>query len=257
MTPNQALKQRLTDYKNHAQAVNSDTYKRCVGPIHEKPISWRQARLEWPLNKTRPAAIKKSDITRTLTSDKSKLFVYEFEKMPGYVDHVGAHEINHRLPPGWYCEVIGDSTIKAAVISIRCPQKLNPDNDSHIFYLAGTYSEDFDGVTIYTGKIFECQNSAAYYADRMAEKEAEQAKEADKKFQAEQRIEKLKGDYHELNTEGLALIKEIKQAASNFTPHICATLKNEVKRIVWDKTQIKVQIKALLANPGLIEEWSR
>jgi hypothetical protein len=255
MAPNQALKQRLADYKKYARVVNSDNLiARCIGPVHEKPISWQQARQEWPLNKTRPAALKKVDTTRALSDDKSRFFADAFEKMPGYVDHVDAHEVSHRLPLGWYCDTFQHQTIKAAVISIRHPQKLNTDNDSHVFYLAGTYSEDYDGVTIYTDKLFESQNSAAYYADRLAEKEAEQSREDDEKFHAEQKIEQLKADYHELNIDGLALIKEIKQAAGSFTPHICATLKNEIMATVREKKQLLKSIKKLIEQPWTIAE---
>jgi hypothetical protein len=256
MTPNQALKQRLADYENHAKTVNNGAHTRVIGPIHAAPISWKKARAEWPCNdnKNKPVALKKSDITRTLTDNKSKLFIDSFEKMPGYVDFDDAHNIANRLPLGWYCDTFQDQTIKAAVISIRHPQKLNPDNDSHVFYLAGTYSDSYDGATVYTGKLFEDQHNAAHYADSMAEKEAESMREYDEKFQAEQRIEELKADYHSLNVEGLALIKEIKQAAGNFTPHICTTLKNEIMATVREKRQLRKAIKKLIEQPGTISE---
>jgi len=256
MTPNQALKQRLADYKNHAQTVNNGAHARVIGPIHPAPISWKQARAEWPCNdnKNKPAVLRKSDITRALSDDKSKLFVDSFEKMPGYVDFDDAHNIANRLPLGWFCDAFQDQTIKAAVISIRNPQKLNPDSGSHVFYLAGTYSDSYGGVTVYTGKLFEDQNRAAYYADNMAEREAEKEREEDEKFQAEQRIEELKTNYHALNIEGLALIKEIKQAAGNFTPAICTALKNEIMGTVREKRQLRKAIKKLIEQPWTISE---
>jgi len=219
---NENLQARLTAYKARAEKINSGE-SRCIGTISAAPLTWREVRKEYPLDKLRPAALKKPAwYGRALHAAKDILYLDQFEDMPGYIrEPKDAHKCTRLRYTGWYTNNFQDAILQGVVIPLRDPQKINTENGSHIFYLAGTKHSDWDGVTVYTGELFECESDAAYRADHYAEEDAETCREDDQKYRAEEKISELKAEYHELNKEALEVIKDARNASGIFPASIC------------------------------------
>ena len=149
-----------------------------------------------------------------------------------YGDNIGdAHEIVRLNHTGWYADNFQDALIRGAVCRIRSPRGT--------LYVPVTYCTEWDGTTHHMRHAElapkgaseadheTAKRDAALYADHIAEREAESAREADAKFQAEQQIENARAEIHDINAQARALIKEIK-AAGGFTTAVCGALKNQL-----------------------------
>ena len=248
---NRDLEIRMLQYRNEAKKHNS------VYP--NKLITWKQARKEYPMNKVGPIALKKpAYFGRALLAQKDALYLDAFEDMPGYIEEPkDADKCCQMDYNGWYTSEDGwtGETLIPVVVSIRHPQKINPENESHIFYIAGTKHSDWDGVMVYTDELFECEGDAARRADRIAEEEAEQCREDDQEYQAEQKIKKLKTEYHELNTKALKVIKDARNASGIFPASICKLIKSKLDETLERKRDILRGVKELTDSPWTLSEW--
>ena len=194
---------------------------------------------------------------RALLAQKDTLYLDAFKDMPGYIEEPKDADKCCRMDYyGWYTDDFQSDSLIGVVVSIRHPQKINPENESHIFYMAGAKHSDWDGVTVYTGVLFEEEKEAARRADRIAEREAEQYREEDQKYRAEQKIEELKTEYHELNTQALEVIKDARNASGLFPASIYELIKSKLDETLERKRDILRGVKELTDTPWIISEWS-
>lgn len=252
-----ALKNRLANYKCRAEWINNGVVRRVIGPIHDAPVTWKQARKEYPMSNVRPEALKKPIYSaRGVYANKDIFHLDRFEDMPGYIEEPKeAHKCINLRHTGWYTDDFQDNLLSGVVIPIRHPQKINPGSGSHIFYLAGTKQTNYDGVTVYLDKLYECEEDAARRADRIAEREAEDEREADEKYRAEQKIEELKAEYHTLNAEARQVIKDARNASGLFPASICKLIECNIKEILERKRDILCGVKELTDMPWMISEY--
>jgi hypothetical protein len=246
---NRDLEIRMLQYRNEAKKRN--------GVYPNELITWKQARNEYPMNETRPDALKKpAYFGRALLAQKDALYLDAFEDMPGYIEEPKDADKCCRMDyNGWYTDDFQSDTLIPVVVSIRHPQKINPENESHIFYMAGTKHSSWDGVTVYTCELFEEERAAARRADQIAEKEAEQYREEDQKFQAEEKIGELKTEYHELNKEALTVIKDARNASGIFPASICELIKSKLDETLQRKRDILRSVKELTNRPWMLSEY--
>lgn len=255
----QALKNRLEQYKAQAEKVNSGTATRFIGPVYPAPITWREARLEWPLNEVRPQALKPANKT-CYSEDRTKLYIDNFEDMPGYINDTDADKMARLDHTGWFADNFQDDTIRGVVIEFRNPQKFNTEHaehdKTHIFYTIGTKHSTWDGVTVYPTEVFECAREAARRADSYAESEAEQCREDDAQFQAEKQIEELKEEYHAINKSTIALIRDVKKQTDIFPKTVCDLIRDEITEALEERAEKLNKIAKLQDEPWTaVSEW--
>jgi hypothetical protein len=119
--------------------------------------------------------------------------------------------------------------------------------------MPATYHTDWDGATIYN-EFYDCKSDAANAADGYAERESEDCREDDAKYQAEQRIEDLKTELHDLNKETLALIADVKKQSDIFPKTVCDLIRGRIEEAVERRADIFEKIEALEDNYWLAVE---
>ncbi|WP_051657162.1 hypothetical protein [Acidiphilium angustum] len=144
--------------------------------------------------------------------------------------------INHN---GWYENAFLDSraVIRGRVLQI-------PGRKGKPIYIPGIYWTDADGVTIYPLDQHDDPKDCAWRADRYAEIAAEQSREDDAKYRAEQEIDECRETIISCRTSMRSLIREIKQARKAFAPAICLALTNTLRQMrreshkAWKRIQV-------------------
>lgn len=144
---------------------------------------------------------------------------------------------------GWYTDDFQSDTLKGVVIVIgRHEGDTGIDSacdgwkGSAGLFMAGTKHSDWDGVTLYTDT-FDNFRDAARYADRCAEREAQDCREADEKNRREQRVEEMQADIKHMRTACLALLRDMKpirKGGGQVPETVCDALRNQVQRYLND-----------------------
>lgn len=143
-----------------------------------------------------------------------------------FVDHCDqiARSIRHT---GWFSDNYESETFRGAVWQL-------PSRKGATVFVYGYQDPNNDGAAFIDFDFVADKEKAAYYADHLAQKKAEESKEFCAKDAAEQDIENAREAIHDNNKEALGLIKEIKQAG-NFSPAICAALKNQLRALMVER----------------------
>lgn len=139
--------------------------------------------------------------------------------------HETAEKLLRLRHKGWFTENFCGETVRGEVW--RLP---------HGKFLAVIPDQFNDGAGIVENCVYDDENDAARNADRMAEIYAENAREDDAKFQAEQQIEsarELIASARETVRELIAGIRE-----SKLSPRICEQLRADIKR---ERAEIREQ----------------
>lgn len=133
---------------------------------------------------------------------------------------------------GWYVDNFQDATVRGVVLQLPArdgkpvyvPAFSNPYEDD------GSYSADFHSTT-------DTLRDAMHWADQMAEVYAEEAREDDAKFQAEQQIESARTDICDARKLASQLVADLRTAGHALPASIRDTtrlrvraLRSEVKR---------------------------
>lgn len=152
---------------------------------------------------------------------------------------------------GYYADNFQDSIIKFGV------SKLHTSKGT--YYIPVTWNTDADGATHYmTDKVLVLKtevsdedHEAAYkealrYADRCAELEAEESREYDAKFQAEQQIREAQETIKESRLKIRALIAELR--GITLPNNICKNLKNSIKQMRAESRTAYERIQVLRDN---------
>lgn len=124
--------------------------------------------------------------------DKDKIYIEHFESLgPRWVKD--AHEVARLGHTGWYTDDFQGSTLIGVV--------LNFSRKDRFCFLAGTRHSDWDGVTV-DSYIHDDEKDAARAADSMAQYDAEEYQEAERKDRLENDISELT---HSLEEDRLSL----------------------------------------------------
>lgn len=225
---------RLTYYKAYAAEY----------PKHTP--TWRAARWQ------KPTILANGKSSLTWSEDRKQIFVDSLEDAP--VILVGdAHALAKIDHTGWYVDQYQDDVLKGAVVAIRNPRTLqgeddNTGNKTHLQFYPVTYSTAWDGATIYISEVYETAREAAYRADRIAERLAEDEREYQAKEQARIDIDEAKAEIHDMNREFLALRAETKQAGQSYTPHVCEAIREKLRDILDERERLFDRIAKLQDN---------
>jgi len=156
-------------------------------------------------------------------------------------DHTRAyfHAVEDFAAPAWDSKKDGNRTTGYFADNFQeecvrwCVVKIAPANKKHgrkALYAPITYFDNCEGVTLH----LDCagsQEDAQCWGESEAEKLADEGREADAEFQAEQQIETARETIHTLNVKALGLIRAIKDSAP-FQPTICEALRENLTGIL-------------------------
>lgn len=179
-----------------------------------------------------------------ITRDKEKRLMYldDFDQLGArWVKE--ASEINNRLAEGYYTEAeyTSGETMNGVVLCFT-RHGLSDEHGSYggnvpdkakgrIIYMAGTYHSDWDGVTLDLDTTDDA-DTAARWADSMAEHEAEDCREEDARYRREQQIEELKDQIGKARAACLELLRDmrpIRKGLSAFPESVCQALRDQVQ----------------------------
>ena len=207
--------------------------------------TWKRAFKSYPPRITRGQKHYQNSVT--LSKDKTCYFCDTFDDFPA--DYLGtANSVLPRLPHGWYADNFQEQTVRPHVLLMRVK---NRNGKKELVYLAGVDYSDWDGVIVFVDIYHDCQEDAARAANYEAERIAEQCREDDARYQAEQQIEEKREELHQINKKTIALIKELKRGLSlkisNY-PAICATVHESIQDAIEEKSEIYAKIAELKDN---------
>jgi hypothetical protein len=214
---------RLAQYRGEA-----------LNPRWVRPLTWRDTRQHHPSPWGAPRA-------NNARGKKGEIFTDSIDQYGvdlGPVNTIFPRVFDHT---GWYADNYQDARIVAHVCRMRSPwgtlyipATMNTDCDGTVHYIndaelvpKGATEEQHD----------QACREAARSADHYAEREAEEAREDNAKWQAEQDIEAARAEIHGINKFVLALLGEIKAAGADFTPAICTALRAEVQQYLRDRRE--------------------
>ena len=173
----------------------------------------------------------------------------------GYSDVLAPRRVDNR---GWFADSFQDAVIRGSVTRIRGAR--------FTLYVPVTGHSCWDGTVHYMADAervprgsdeaahAEAIDDAAATADRRAEIEAEQAREDDIKYQAEQAIETEREAIQQARAAVHALAAELRNTPA-LPPAICATITEAIKTCREQVRASVARIRALNDNPYLIERY--
>jgi len=142
---------------------------------------------------------------------------------------------------GWYADSYQNSLIKPHVTRLRCSKGT--------LYVPVTHCTDWDGTRHYMqyatlipkGSNEDEHEQAAldalHIADRCAEIESEESREAFAKDQAEQDILAAREEIHAINKQVLPLIHDAKRQKNLFTGPICEAIKYQIESFLKSRNE--------------------
>lgn len=141
---------------------------------------------------------------------------------------------------GWYTDSFeGETLIGVVLCFTRGGSSGMEGNDNlnetkpkgRVIYMAGTRHSDWDGVTLDLDTTDD-PITAARWADSMAERAAEEYREEDEKFQAEQKAEECREEIAAARKKCLALLRDmrpIRKGLIGAPESICTALRERVQ----------------------------
>jgi len=203
--------------------MNNDPLKNSLQSF----IQWRKAQDYRAKVKTRAEMLAFYGKEWTISNDHTRALFHAVEDFGPVVwdsqkDNKGPLAIR-----GFYDDNFASESICWAVV------KVSPANKKHgreALYAPITYGTAYEGVTLHLDCV-GTQEDARRWGEHEAEKLAEEGREEDAKFQAEQQIETAREVIHSLNVKALALIRAIKDSKDRaFSPAICEALRENLTR---------------------------
>lgn len=151
-------------------------------------------------------------ITRDM--EKRKLYLADFNQL-GARWVKDCNEVNTRIDHiGWYTDEFCDETLTGVVLCFA--RHGAPDIDGNGYepkekaiYMAGTRHSSWDGVTLDLDTTDDIE-TAARWADSMAEREAKSCREEDAKYRAEQKACELQEQIAEARVKCLKLLRDMR-----------------------------------------------
>lgn len=203
------LKQRLAFYKSKIGCNGVKTWQEVAPKSHY----WSKS----PAKRVENGAFNGSKRFIENPSDIGLRFVDFADKIAG---------LRHT---GWFCDAFEDRLLRGAVWQL-------PARNGVPAYVYGWQSSDDKKAAYIDFDITEDKHTAAIRGDHMAERCANDEREHNAKWQAEQDIENAREEIHSTNKEALALISEIKKAGS-FSPAVCSALQASLRGMLAYRTE--------------------
>jgi hypothetical protein len=191
--------------------------------------------------------------------EKGQIFTDNFDIVGEKI--ADSHELIRLKHTGYYSDSFQSGVIRGAIVKLKTARG--------VYYIPATYCTEFDGVTLHMqsaeivekGLSEDCHEGArvrmAYLSDSYAEREAENAREDDAKFQAEQKIESLKEDKQRAREAARDLIKDIRaqRDRGEIAAGICSLLTRELMQLRQDIKNANAFIKDLKGNYWLSVDY--
>lgn len=199
--------------------MNNDNLKNSLASF----IAWRKAKDYRATVKTRAGMLAYHGKGYAMSEDHKKAFFHAVEDFARPV--WDSEKDNMRGATGFYDDNFANECIRWCVVKIA---PANKKHNREALYAPITYGTGHEGVTLH----LDCagsQEDAQRWGESEAEKLAEEGRENDAKFQAEQQIEDNRETIHSLNVKALALIRAIKDSKDRaFAPAICEALRENL-----------------------------
>lgn len=235
---NTPASRRLKAYKASAAKTNANFLSRNF----EYATTWQKQR--YP----KADVLSRSYLTRS--TDKQKYFVDSLDNFP-CKKWIDAEKTGARNISSWYADNMQHELITPAVVFIRNPKALNDDDrdnaGAHIQFMPAIYWSDCDSATVYAD-VYDCMNQAAHAANRYAERVAEEGREEDAKYRAEEDISDSRALIHEINRDALELIRELKAHPEGYTAPICKAIKSTLNDLMNQRKKAFQNIEKLEEN---------
>lgn len=200
-------------------------------------IDWRNAK-EWRASvKTR--AQMAAFTGKGQTNRNGKIYVHETDDFSPVV----WDSSESRETTGYYADNYQNETIQWCVIKIA---PCNRKRGREALYAPVTYGTGYEGVTIHVDNSGGLDD-AIRWGDRLAEREAEDAREEHAKDQAEQRISEARERIHEINRTVIPCLRELRSVT--LAAPICAVLRAKIMDYLGERDSLFAKIEALTINP--------
>lgn len=221
---------RLAQYRDEA-----------LNPRWIRPLTWRDTRQHHPSPWGAPRPNNVRGPKGQIYSDSLDQYGADL----GTLDKLYPRMFDHT---GWYADNYQDALIVGHVCRMRSPRGT--------LYIPATRNTDCDGTVHYFGDVERVPKGAteeehdsacreaARSADHYAEKEAEECREDNAKWQAEEDIRQAREEIHSINQTTLSLIREIKQHGKKYTPAVCIALASTIRAGLRDRAEQFKIIKA-------------
>ena len=237
---NTPASRRLKAYKAKAEKRNTDDL--VLNRNFDHVTTWQRQR--YP----KPDFLSRSYLTRS--TDKQKYFVNSLDNFP-CKKWIDAEKTGARNISSWYADNMQHELITPAVVFIRNPKASNDDDrdnaGAHIQFMPAIYWSDCDSATVYAD-VYDCMNQAAHAANRCAERVAEEGREEDAKYRAEEDIRTYREMIHEINRDALELIKELKAHPEVYTAPIRKAIKSTLNDLMNQRAKAFKNIENLEEN---------
>jgi len=140
---------------------------------------------------------------------------------------------------GFYTDSSCYGTMQGGVVRLRTAK--------FTLYIPCTYHSDWDGATLYFSlaervergspeeKHDKNKTLAAATAFGRAEREAEEAREDDAKYRANEDIQEARNEIHAINKQARALLAEIR--GNEFTQNVCAALRHRLDEYLAERRE--------------------
>ena len=188
--------------------------------------AWRAAQSWRATVKTRAAMLANCGKGFTISNDHKKIY---FHEVADYGPVVWDSAKDARGTTGYYADNFQDAVIQWATV------KIAPANKKHgrdALFAPVTYCTGWEGVTLHLDEAGEADD-ARRWGERIAEREANQAREEDAKFQAENQIDDARSAIHAGNKATLALLAELRHAA--LPPAICGAVRERLQEYLAER----------------------
>lgn len=171
------------------------------------------------------------------SDDGKKIYLSDF-------DQLGARWVKDAIEisnprdchTGYYTDDFCHNTISGVVLCFTrhgAPDQYGEEQGTskRKIYMAGTQHSDWDGVTLDVDTT-DCIDTAARWADRMAEREAEECREQRSEDLREQRSEDLRSDIKSARQKCLQLLRDmrpLRKGLHDFPESVCQALRDQVQ----------------------------
>ena len=144
-------------------------------------------------------------------------------RFAGYADEIA--NIGHT---GWFADPYQDRTLRGVVYQL-------PARNGETLFLSGYTETDADGTALDFGTIWRGdKTAAAYHADKIAERAAEQEREYQTAWEAGRQFAELGDRVKETRAELLVILSERRRAKADGAnyPALCNTLRMQVRNML-------------------------
>ena len=184
-----------------------------------------------------------------ITRSNGKMFLNSFDPLGARWVKDANKVVNLRYN-GWYTDNDGRETLTGVVLCFTrhgMPDSNGDNEKGKQIYMAGTRHSDWDGVTLDLSTT-DCAETAAHWADQMAEREAETCREEGERYQNEQQAEELREQIVAARQACLKLLRDMRPIRKHWMgvpESVCAALRNQVEAYCESIAGMRQELKGL------------